>query len=69
LARCYRFLADLHQLLNDNQNAIAEVRTALKYYDQAGYSEQQGALSLLGRIYYEQGDYKQSLYYELTALK
>jgi two-component sensor histidine kinase len=69
LARCYRFLADLHQLLNDNQNAITEVRTALKYYDQAGYSEKQGALSLLGRIYYEQGDYNQSLHYELTALK
>jgi two-component sensor histidine kinase len=29
----------------------------------------QGALSLLGRLYYEQGDYKQALHYELMALK
>ncbi|RFM26260.1 histidine kinase dimerization/phosphoacceptor domain -containing protein [Deminuibacter soli] len=69
LARCYRFLADLHQMTNDNAAAFAEVRTALKYYGQAGYTENQGALSLLGRIYYEQGDYKQALNYELMALK
>ena len=69
LARCYRFLADLHEMLNDNRSAFSEVKTALKYYDQAGYSEKQGAVSLLGRIYYEQGDYKQALNYELMALK
>ncbi len=69
LARCYRFLADLHQMINDNTSAFAEVKAALKYYDLAGYKEKQGAVSLLGRIYYEQGDYKQALTYELMALK
>ncbi len=69
LARCYRFLADLHQMSNDNSDAFAEIKTALKYYDQAGYTEKQGALSLLGRLYYEQGDYKQALSYELMALR
>src|SRR6201991_191291 len=69
LARCYRFLADLHTMTNNNTDAFAEIRTALKYYDQAGYTEKQGALSLLGRLYYEQGDYKQALNYELLALR
>ena len=69
LARCYRFLADLHQMTNNNNDAFVEIRTALKYYDQAGYTEKQGALSLLGRLYYEQGDYKQALSYELMALR
>jgi len=69
LAKCYRFLADLHQMTNNNTEAFAEIRTALKYYDQASYPEVQGALSLLGRLYYEQGDYKQALHYELMALK
>jgi len=69
LARCYRFLADLHQMTNNNNDAFVEIRTALKYYDQAGYTEKQGALSLLGRLYYEQGDYKQALNYELLALR
>jgi two-component sensor histidine kinase len=69
LARCYRFLADLHQLTNNNTDAFVEIKTALKYYDQAGYTEKQGALSLLGRLYYEQGDYKQALSYELMALR
>lgn len=69
LARCYRFLADLHQMNNDNATAFTEIRTALKYYNQAGYKETQGAFSLLGRLYYEQGDYKQALNYELMALK
>ena len=69
IARCYRFLADLHQMTNNNAEAFTEIRTALKYYDQAGYTEMQGALSLLGRLYYEQGDYKQALHYELDALK
>jgi len=69
LARCYRFLADLHQMLNDNRSAFSEIRTALKYYDQAGYSDKQGAVSLLGRIYYEGGDYQQALRNELLALR
>lgn len=69
LARCYRFLADLHQLTNDDAVAFKEVRTALKYYSQANFKEIQGAVALLGRLYYEQGDYKQALHYELTALK
>jgi len=69
LARCYRFLADLHEMLNDNRSAFSEVRTALKYYDQAGYSDKQGAVSLLGRIYYEEGDYQQALKNELLALR
>ena len=69
LARCYRFLADLHQMTNNNADAFVEIRTALKYYDQAGYPEKQGALSLLGRLYYEQGDYKQAINYELMALR
>ena len=69
LARCYRFLADLHQMLNDNSSAFSEIRTALKYYDQAGYSDKQGAVSLLGRIYYEGGDYQQALKNELLALR
>ena len=68
LARCYRFLADLHQMTNNNTEAFSEIRAALKYYNQAGYPEIQGALSLLGRLYYEQGDYKQALHYELMAL-
>src|ERR1700754_1915171 len=69
LARCYRFLADLHQMTNNNNDAFVEIRTALKYYDQAGYTEKQGALSLLGRLFYEQGDYKQALNYELLSLR
>ncbi|NCD70838.1 tetratricopeptide repeat-containing sensor histidine kinase [Mucilaginibacter agri] len=69
LARCYRFLADLHQLTNDDAIAFKEVRTALKYYSQANFKEIQGAVALLGRLYYEEGDYKQALHYELTALK
>jgi len=69
LARCYRFLADLHQLLNDNRSAFSEVRTALKYYDQAEYTDKQGAVALLGRIYYEEGDYQQALQNELHALR
>ncbi|HEY6899028.1 MAG TPA: tetratricopeptide repeat protein, partial [Puia sp.] len=69
LARCYRFLADLHQMTNDNKSAFAEVTSALKYYDQIGYKDKQGAVSLLGRLYYEEGDYKQALQNELSALK
>ncbi|WP_431209482.1 tetratricopeptide repeat protein [Puia sp. P3] len=69
LARCYRFLADLHQLLNDNRSAFSEVRTALKYYDQAEYADKQGAVALLGRIYYEEGDYQHALQNELHALR
>ncbi|MBS1661439.1 MAG: hypothetical protein JST68_10355 [Bacteroidetes bacterium] len=69
LARCYRFLADLHQLVNDNRSAFAEVKSALKYYDQAGIKDKQGAVSLLGRLYYEEGDYRQALQNELLALK
>jgi two-component sensor histidine kinase len=69
LARMYRFLADLHLMMNNNSDAFVEIRTALKYYEQAGYTEKQGALSLLGRLYYEQGDYKQALSYELMALR
>lgn len=69
LARCYRFLADLHQLTNDNPDAFVEVRTALKYYKLGGYTEVQGATALLGRLYFEGGDYKQALDHELLALK
>lgn len=69
LARCYRLLADLHQMMNDYTLAFAETKKALAYYDQAHYTETQGLYALLGRLYYTQGDYKTAISYELRALK
>jgi len=69
MARCYRFLADLHQLTNEPDSAFVEARTALKYYSSVNYKEIQGTYNLLGKLYYARGDYKQALSYELLALK
>jgi two-component sensor histidine kinase len=69
MARCYRLLADLHQLINDTASAFSEAETALKYYKSVNYKEVQGTYNLLGKLYYAQGDYKQAISYELTALK
>jgi two-component sensor histidine kinase len=69
MARCYRFLADLHQLMNDPAQAFAEAEKALKYYKSVNYKEVQGTYNLLGKLYYAQGDYNQALSYELMALK
>jgi two-component sensor histidine kinase len=69
LARCYRLLADLHQMMNNYTLAFDEAKKALKYYNQAHYTETQGLYALLGRLYYTQGDYKSAINYELMALK
>ncbi|UOE52074.1 tetratricopeptide repeat protein [Mucilaginibacter sp. SMC90] len=69
LARCYRLLADLHQMMNNYTLAFEEAKRALKYYNQANYTETQGLYALLGRLYYTQGDYKSAINYELKALK
>jgi len=69
LARCYRLLADLHQMMNNYTMAFAEARKALDYYGQAHYTETQGLYALLGRLYYTQGDYRTAIDYELKALK
>lgn len=69
LARCYRLLADLHQMMNNYTLAFDEAKKALKYYDQAHYTETQGLYALLGRLYYTQGDYKTAINYQLKALQ
>jgi two-component sensor histidine kinase len=69
LARCYRLLADLHQMMNNYTMAFAEARKALNYYGRAHYTETQGLYALLGRLYYTQGDYRTAIDYELKALK
>ncbi|WP_413667596.1 histidine kinase dimerization/phosphoacceptor domain -containing protein [Mucilaginibacter sp. Mucisp86] len=69
LARCYRLLADLHQMMNNYTLAFDEAKKALKYYGQAHYTETQGLYALLGRLYYTQGDYKTAINYQLRALQ
>jgi two-component sensor histidine kinase len=69
LARCYRLLADLHQMMNNYTLAFVEAKKALSYYNQANFTETQGLYALLGRLYYTQGDYKTAIDYELQALK
>ncbi len=69
LARCYRLLADLHQMMNNYTLAFSEAKKALGYYNQAHYTETQGLYALLGRLFYTQGDYRTAISYELTALR
>jgi two-component sensor histidine kinase len=69
LARCYRLLADLHQMMNNYTLAFVEAKKALSYYKQANFTETQGLYALLGRLSYTQGDYKTAIDYELKALK
>ncbi|MDN3548607.1 tetratricopeptide repeat-containing sensor histidine kinase [Mucilaginibacter aquaedulcis] len=69
LARCYRLLADLHQMKNDYTQSFAEAKKALANYRLARYTETQGIYALMGRLYYTQGDYKKAIDYELMALK
>ena len=69
LARCYRLLADLHQMMNEYTLSFAEAKKALAYYHQARYTETQGLYALLGRLYYTHGDYKKAIDYELMAMK
>jgi two-component sensor histidine kinase/tetratricopeptide (TPR) repeat protein len=69
LARCYRLLADLHQMMNNYTMAFEEARKALNYYSQAHYTETQGLYALMGRLYYTQGDYRKAIDYEFKALK
>jgi two-component sensor histidine kinase len=69
MARCYRLMADLHQLINEDVKAFLEAKKALMYYKSVNYKETQGVHCLLGKLYFAQGDYKQALNYELIALK
>jgi two-component sensor histidine kinase len=68
LGRDYRFLADLHLMTDSLGGAFVEANTALSLYHTVGYKDIQGILALLGRLYFSQQNYKESVNYELMAL-
>jgi tetratricopeptide (TPR) repeat protein len=69
LAYCYKIIADLHHLINEYEKAFDEVKLSIKLYQSINYPELQGPYTLISKLYYARGDYKQSLSYGLAALK
>jgi len=68
LGRDYRFLADLHLVTDSLGRAFVEANMALTLYRSVGYKDIQGILALLGRLYFSQQNYRESIDYELNAL-
>jgi two-component sensor histidine kinase len=69
LAYYYCILGDLYHLINENAKAIEEANLSLKYYRSVQYKDLQAVYSLLGKLYYSQGDYELALNDELKALQ
>ena len=69
LAWCYKTLANLHQHTNEYAAAYQEIKLSIKYYEQIHYPEVEGAYSLMSRLYYAQGDYREAVDYGFMALK
>jgi two-component sensor histidine kinase len=69
LAYYYCRLGDLHHLISEYAKATDELNLALKYYNSIHYKDLQEVYSLLGKVYYLQGDYKLALNYELKGLQ
>ena len=68
-AYCLKMLADLHNFNGDAEKALLEAKSALNAYQAIHYQQLQGVYELIGSIYYEKGDFVQSLNYRLKALK
>ena len=69
LAYYYCILGGLHHLISVDDKAKEEADLSLKYYQSIQYKDLQAVYSLLGKLYYSQGDYDLALTYELKALQ
>lgn len=69
LAYYYRILGDLHHLISENTKAKDEANLSLKYYLSIQNKDLQAVYSLLGKLYYSQGDYELALNDELKSLQ
>ncbi|MEO9032363.1 MAG: histidine kinase dimerization/phosphoacceptor domain -containing protein [Ginsengibacter sp.] len=63
---CLKVLADLY---GDPSKVLQTLALSLEAYKSINYTQLQGVYTIYGSVYYEQGNYKQSLNYELLALK
>lgn len=68
-ADALKMLGDLYHIKGDPARAIETLQQSLTAYQSINYKALQGVYDLLGGIYLEKGEYKQSLYYELLALR
>jgi two-component sensor histidine kinase len=64
-----KLLADLHNFNGDGEKALKEATLALTSYQAIGHKQLQDVYELIGSIYYQKGDYVQSLNYHLKALQ
>src|SRR5260221_6387567 len=69
LAYYYYILGDLHHLISENAKATDEANLSLKYYRSIQYKDLHAVYSLLGKLYYSQGDYELALNDGLKALQ
>ena len=69
LAYYYCTLAGLHHLISEDDKAKEEADLSLKYYQSIQYKDLEAVYSLLGKLYYSQGDYELALHDELKALQ
>ena len=69
LAYYYYILGGLHHLISEDDKAKEEANLSLKYYQSIQYKDLEAVYSLLGKLYYSQGDYELALMDELKALQ
>ncbi|HET6999760.1 MAG TPA: tetratricopeptide repeat protein, partial [Puia sp.] len=69
LAYYYYTLGSLHHLISEDEKAKEEANLSLKYYQSMQYQDLSSVYTLLGKLYYSQGDYDLALKDELTALQ
>jgi two-component system, sensor histidine kinase PdtaS len=69
LAYYYYILGSLHHLISEDDKAKEEANLSLKYYQSIQYKDLEAVYSLLGKLYYSQGDYELALIDELKALQ